>query len=213
MRFNATCFSAAAAALLVTFQGTTATADPAWPGAGEQRGSDSTTQVGATIPLDPSLPPEPPVRFRQRDLSGPRVGLTVAPGDGATYRTLRDHGMGRVVSQFGWHFEHQIVPLGAGPQLVTEAIPLVGGVEYSKFIPSLTLAVGLRTRSGYEFGMGPSFTPVTSGGDIGVALALAAGKTLDYEGISLPLNVAVSTNQKGTRISVLAGYAIRRASY
>ncbi len=202
----------AAAAVLVMSQATNSAADDRRGTIGEE-GTD-TTEARVTNPLTTSLPPEPPVLYRQRDLSGPRVGLTMAPGDGETYRTLREHGMGRVVSQFGWHFEHQIVPLGQGPQLVTEAIPLVGGVEYGKFIPSLNFAIGVRTRQGYEFGMGPSFTAITSGGDVGsVALALAVGRTLDYGGISLPLNVAVTTNRKGTRISVLAGYAIRRASY
>jgi hypothetical protein len=173
----------------------------------EQDAADSI--VAALPPLEAPLPPEPPVRFRERDLSGPQLGFTF--GGGSVYRTLRDNGMGPVISQFGWHFERQIVPLGAGPQLVTEAIPLVGGVEYGKLVPSLNLALGVRLPSGLEFGLGPSFS-VTGHAGLSKGLVAAVGKTIDYGGVNIPLNLAVSLNQKGTRVTVLAGYAIRRSS-
>lgn len=155
---------------------------------------------------------ERPTGFAERDLSGPRVGLMIAPGDGSIARRLKGHGLGSVVSQFGWHFEHQIVPLGGGPQLVTEAIPLFGGVEYGKLIPSLTLALGVRFRSGFEVGMGPSLTIVSTKGDANTGLVIAAGKTFDYGDICVPLNLAVSTNPKGTMVTVIAGYAIHRVA-
>lgn len=170
------------------------------------------TGVIAAQPAQVSaLPPEPPVLIRERDLSGPRIGLTMATG-GSTKRDFEGKGLGQVVSQFGWHFEHQVVPLGGGPQLITEVIPLFGGVEYGKLIPTITFAVGIRTGSGMEFGMGPSFTLVNAAGHSAVGLVLAAGKSIDYAGVSIPIDVAVSTNPQGTRTTLTAGYAIRRAS-
>jgi hypothetical protein len=143
--------------------------------------------------------------------SGPRMGLMMAPGDGAISRRLKDHGLGSVVSQFGWQFERRIVPFGGGPQLVTEAIPLVGGVEYGKFVPSLTLVMGVRSASGYEFGMGPSFTVVSATG-VNAGLVIAAGKSINYGAVCIPLNLAVSTNPKGTMVTLIAGYAIDQAA-
>jgi hypothetical protein len=155
---------------------------------------------------------EGPVQFRERDLSGPRVGFTVSPVDDHAYHTLRDNGMGRMVSQFGWHFEHQLVPVGGGPQVFTQVVPLFGGVEYGKLIPTLTLAVGLRLPSGVEFGVGPSFTLVNAEGKSKSGLMLGVGRSIQYSGVSIPLNLAVSTNNEGTRVTLLAGYAIRRAT-
>ena len=170
------------------------------------------TNVDSTV-----SPPAPaaargfePVRFVERDLSGPRVGFTVAPGSDRAYRSLRDNDMGRVVSQFGWHFEHQVTPVLGGPQLVTEVTPLFGGVEYGKVVPSVTLSIGLRSRGGYEIGMGPSLTLGNADSGGSVALAIAAGRSLDFGGVRIQLNLAVSTNPKGTMVSVLAGYSIPR---
>jgi len=176
------------------------------------RASLESGDVAAVPESQPPMEPEPPVRFRERDLSGPRFGITIAGGDGSVYRDLKDHGMGPVISQFGWQFEHQVAPLGGGPQLVTEIIPFFGGVEYGKFIPSLTMVLGVRLPSGAEFGVGPSFTVVSSRGKMSAGLVLAGGKTIDYGGVCIPMNLAVSLNQKGTRFTLTAGYAIRRAS-
>jgi hypothetical protein len=161
---------------------------------------------------EPAPEPELPVDLRVRDLSGPRVGVTVAGGGGSVYRDLRDHGMGPVVSQFGWQFEHQVSPYGSGPQFVTQIVPLFGGVEFGKFIPSLTAAVGVRLPSGVEFGAGPSWTLVTSNGRAAAGLVLVGGKTVDYGGVSVPFNLAVSLNQHGTRFTLTTGFAIRRTS-
>jgi hypothetical protein len=145
----------------------------------------------------------------ESDWSGPRIGFMVAPGDAGISRRLEEHGLGNIVSEFGWHFEHRITPVSGGPQLLTELTPLVGGVEYGKFVPTITLSIGVRSPGGYEVGMGPSAT--LGAGEASVGLAIAAGRSIDYGGVRIPLNLAVSTNPKGTMISVLAGYAIRRA--
>lgn len=169
-----------------------------------------------SLPAQPAPAVRPmvdePVEFTERDMSGPRLGFMVATSDGDLSRRLEKNGMGRMVSLFGWHFEHRITPLAGGPQFLTEWIPLFGGVEYGKFLPSMTMALGMRLPNGYEFGMGPSFAASGSSSGVSTGLVLSGGKTLDYGGVNLPINLAVSLNQKGTVMSLTAGYAIRRVS-
>jgi hypothetical protein len=146
--------------------------------------------------------------LEKRTFSGPRVGFTVAPDNGPAYETLQEHGMGRVISQFGWHFERQIVPTEGGPELLTEFVPLVGGVEYGKLIPTLTFALGVRMPSGLEFGVGPSFTLVNAEGKASSSLMLAVGHSFAYSTVHIPLNLVVTANKDGTRITMLVGFAI-----
>jgi hypothetical protein len=153
-----------------------------------------------------------PVRFKEQNLSGPRLGVTMVTGNGELWQSLDEQGMGRTLSQFGWQFEHRIVPIGGGPKFVIEFVPLVAGVEYGKLVPSATLAMGVRFPSGIEFGIGPNAAVV--GGDKGVmsALVVALGKTFDYGGVSLPVNVTMGSNPDGQRFSLIVGYAIQHAS-
>jgi hypothetical protein len=151
--------------------------------------------------------PAYPRDFGSRNLGGPRIGLTFIPGNGELAQTLEDHGIGRVISQFGWHFEHRVIFHDDGPAFVLEFIPMLGGVEYATVIPSLNFMTGIRFPSGFEFGMGPN---VAFGGKNGVssALTVAVGKTFDYGGVSIPLNLALVTNPSGNRLSLIVGYAI-----
>ena len=170
----------------------------------------STTMVAApVVPVVPTRDDDTPVLFKQRNLSGPRIGMT-AVLDQDQIDQLRARGMGPLMSQFGWHFERQVVPLGGGPQFIVESVPMVGGVEYGEFIPSITLAMGVRFPSGAEFGLGPSISAnPTNGGSS--SLVIAAGRSFDYGGVSLPVNLALSTNPHGQRLSVVLGYAIQQA--
>lgn len=173
--------------------------------AGAFAGTNADGTPAAEVPA-----PDPAVHVVESDWSGPRIGFMASPGDARVSRRLHDHGLGDLVSLFGWHFEHQVTPVRGGPQLVTEMTPLFGGVEYGKVVPSLTFSIGLRSRTGYEVGMGPSFTLGDDRSAGGVGLVIAAGRSLQFGDVNLPLNLAVSTNPKGTMVSVLAGYAIPR---
>ncbi len=152
--------------------------------------------------------PTGPVTFIRRNLGGPRLGLTIIPGNSELYGKLDEAGMGRTVSQFGWHFEYQVIPEGGGPQFVVEIVPLIGGVEYGKVMPSTSLIMGIRFPSGLEFGMGPNLLGTDEG--VKSSLVLAIGKTIDYGGVSIPLNIAFTTSPAGRRISFIFGYAIAR---
>ncbi|GMU87336.1 MAG: hypothetical protein AMXMBFR48_25770 [Ignavibacteriales bacterium] len=163
-----------------------------------------------TLPSDnlfaQSTDSKTPVKFLSRNLGGPRLGFTFIPGEGELVQKLRDEKVGRFLSQFGWHFEYQIVPNIEGPCFIIEVIPLISGVEYGKIIPGATLGFGIRFPNGIEFGMGPNL--MASQTTVSSALMLAVGKSFDFGGVSIPLNLAVTTNPKGVRISFIFGYAI-----
>jgi hypothetical protein len=142
---------------------------------------------------------EPPVF--QNDLDGPRVGLTFMPN-------------GAPRTQFGWHSESQAGSGTRGPWFLVERIWLVGGVEKGEFIPSGTLIFGVRTPGGFEFGVGPSLTLGPEG--FTTAIVAAAGQTLRYGGIRVPVNLAVAmSNREGrsaVRVSLITGWAIKQSS-
>jgi hypothetical protein len=165
------------------------------------------------------------VTMKTRKLNGPRLGITyVAQSDllgrnGALEESLKNHDIGAVISQFGWHFEWLVAPESGGPSFVTQLIPLIGGVEYATVIPSLSLVLGLRMPNGFELGMGPSILLKISemrsnrqSSPVNTSLIVAVGKSIDFSGVSIPLNLAVATNQGGTRFSFMFGYAIKSNS-
>ena len=77
-------------------------------------------------------------------------------------------------------------------------------LEQGVVLPSLNWMVGLRTRSGTEFGIGPNITP------LGVGLVAAAGATVRAGALHVPLNFAIATSKSGARISILTGFNVRR---
>ena len=157
--------------------------------------------VGSTPAFAQTVPPPvgDPVK-----LSGPRFGLTLL-SDGVV-RKLRDEDdvdVNSLVSQFGWQFEKRF-ETGSALTPVTEWVFLLGGLEQGTVLPSLSWLVGLRTRTGVEFGVGPNLTPV------GAALAVAAGMTFRSGALNVPLNVAVVPSKAGVRVSLLTGFNMRR---
>lgn len=166
------------------------------------------------------------VDIRTRKLNGPRIGLTYVPdigflrGNGEFIKGLKENEIGSLISQFGWHFEWLVTPQGGGPSFVTQVVPFLGGVEYMKVIPSVSLVLGVRMPKGFELGLGPNVffnvSKLIDGDDIGnpltTSLIMAFGKSVDFSGVSIPLNLAVATNNQGTRISFVFGYAIGQRS-
>ena len=126
----------------------------------------------------------PPVA-RSADLSGPRFGLTLL-SDGVVQKLgERDIIVDSSMSQFGWQFEKQFFTRDSGVTMVTEWVALLGGLEQSVALPSLSWLVGVRTRDGAEFGIGPNITPA------GTALVFATGMTFRTASMNVPVNVAV----------------------
>lgn len=166
------------------------------------------TCLGISVHSQPDFQKAPPVV--ERNLSGPRLGLTFVPGDNEIGRFMDHEGMNRTVSQFGWHSEVQVTPRGGGPSFLIEFIPLIGGVEYGKFIPNLSLMFGIRTVGGFEFGLGPNIISFISQGEAQTALVMAIGKSFDFDGVNIPVNLAYVTNPHGSRFGLIIGYAIDR---
>ena len=138
-------------------------------------------------------------------LSGPRVGFTVLSQN--IVDTLKKDNritVAPLISQFGWQFEKQFYGTESGPTAVTECVLLLGGLDQGVTIPSLSWLVGVRTREGAEFGVGPNITPA------GVALAIAAGITFRAGTLNVPVNFAMVPSKSGTRVSVLTGFSLRR---
>ena len=150
--------------------------------------------------------------------SGPRVGVTYLSA--GIVDKLKDNGIdvGSVVSQFGWQFEKQFHTSQNGPTLVTEWVLLVGGAEQGVFLPSASWLVGIRTKKGLEFGVGPNLTAA------GAALVATAGITFRAGGLNVPVNLAVvpskvswtsysgppyratEITKSGVRVSLLFGF-------
>jgi hypothetical protein len=166
------------------------------------RGIPTEAQTGQTTTA--------PVTLIERNLGGPRLGLTFVTGNSELWQRLEENKMGRLLSQFGWHFEYQVIPEGGGPCFVVQTVPLVAGVEYGKLIPSCSLLMGIRFPNGIEFGLGPNL--IITGGDkpARTALVLGVGKSINYGGVSIPLNLVYATNPEGNRISFIFGYAITK---
>ena len=122
----------------------------------------------------PALSQTLPPIAKTADLSGPRFGLTLLSDGVVKKLEERDINVGPHISQFGWQFEKQFYTRDSGVTMVTEWVALVGGLEQSVVLPSLSWMVGVRTRDGAEFGIGPNVTPA------GTALVLATGHDLPH---------------------------------
>ncbi len=147
----------------------------------------------------PDAPPCPEI-----SLSGPRFGATVL-SDGIINRLRRERiDVSPMVTQFGWQFERAFKTGESGLTALNEWVVLVGGLEQGVVLPSVSWMVGLRTRGGLEFGVGPNLTP------IGAALAAAAGVTFHSGSLNVPVTFAVVPSKSGTRYSVLTGFNTRR---
>ena len=158
--------------------------------------------VPAAAQTDNVVNPPPPVR--SVNLSGPRFGFTsLSQGIVDKLATEHDIVIRSGISQFGWQFEKQFYTKDSGVTMVTEWVALIGGLEQSVALPSLSWMVGVRTRDGAEFGLGPNITPA------GTGLVLATGMTFRTGALNVPVNVAVVPSKSGARVSVLTGFSLR----
>jgi hypothetical protein len=160
---------------------------------------------------------------RPASLAGPRFGVTYLSDSIVDKLKNEDVNIAPMVSQFGWQFEKQFNPTRSGATLVTEWVLLAGGVEQGVFLPSVSWLVGVRTKSGMEFGIGPNVSMA------GSALVASAGMTLQAGGLNIPVNIAVvpsvvnwttyggppsyratEIEKRAMRVSLLFGFNTRR---
>ena len=155
-----------------------------------------------------SVYPKAPTQLNERNMGGPRLGMTYVLGKGDLYTEMQKKNIGPMMSQFGWHFEYDVIPDGGGPAFVIQFVPLLSGVEYGTIIPSASLLMGIRLPGGFEFGLGPNLLP---GSKIApTSIVMAVGKSFDYGGVSIPLNLAFTANREGNRVTLLFGYALNK---
>lgn len=145
-------------------------------------------------------------RLPRQHLSGPRFGFTTFTGDVARYRDAM--GQGPIMSQFGWQFETQLVSTTSGNQALMEWVVLVGGAEQSDTNLSLSWLAGLRLPNGLEFGVGPNVSVRKESDEATTSMVMAAGATLPFGEIYVPLNMAVAFAEGGPRITTLIGWIV-----
>jgi hypothetical protein len=155
---------------------------------------------GAASSTPSPLPPVP----KQGSLAGPRFGVTVLSDSTVAALKERHIEVSHAISQFGWQFERQFYSKAGGPSVLNEWVVLAGGLDQGLVLPSVNWMVGLRTREGAEFGIGPNLSPA------GAALAIAAGVTMRVGMLNVPVTFAAVPSRSGTRISVLVGFTLRR---
>jgi hypothetical protein len=138
------------------------------------------------------------------DLAGPRFGFTVLSG-GITDKLKKDRNISvsPVITQFGWQLEKQFKTGTPDVSALTELVLLVGGMEQNVALPSLSWIVGARMKSGFEFGVGPNITPLST------AIVYVAGVTHRVGTLNVPLNVSIVPSVDGVRASVLTGFNLR----
>jgi len=135
----------------------------------------------------------------QAKLSGPRFGFTIITGDAA--KTLKDdHDLNPFITQFGWQSETRFFSVPDGPIGVVESIMLIGGMEQSVFLPSLSLVGGLRGANGAEIGLGPNLSLS------GIAYVIGGGVNKSIGELNIPMNLSVVLSKEGPRISLLIGF-------
>lgn len=171
------------------------------------------------VPYAPEIRTDNVERNGPRRQSGPRFGVTfLAPGvvDRINERIGDADDPTPIevplTTQFGWQFEVPTFQSESGLTGVIEVVPLIGGLERSLVLPTVTLIAGARTPDGWELGVGPNVTlagvgPVEGSDQTGlpVSLAFVGGKSLDLGGAHVPINGAFVLGESGARVSLLIG--------
>lgn len=154
----------------------------------------------------PAVPAERAAKVLPRQqLSGPRFGFTTFTGDVAKAR--QDAGKGNMMSQFGWQFETQIMSMESGATALMEWVVLIGGVEQDELNAGISWLAGYRTEDGLEFGVGPNIG-INKEGNHTTSMVVAAGTTMPFGDIYVPLNVAIAFAEGGPRVTTLLGWII-----
>ncbi|MCA8833089.1 hypothetical protein [Hymenobacter pini] len=155
-----------------------------------------------TPAMGPLVPGDEPPAFEEIHLNGPRLGITVL-ASGVAAKADRELNVNPFLTQFGWQFETRIFRMPNGTSGLLEIVPLIGGLEQGKILPSMSALIGIRGPKGFEFGLGPNVSPA------GAHIALAVGTSFRSNGINFPVNFAVVPGDGGARFSLLFGFNSR----
>lgn len=194
-----------------------------------QKTTEANIAEGNTTDEDEFLP-------EARRYGGPRMGATLV-GPGVFRDALIAEGKNNLFSQFGWQFEKRLFTTKTGISAVVEFVPLIGGIDMGKFIPSASALIGIRTKKGIEFGAGPNASiygykdakgNYTTTNSFGVVIA--AGMSMKSDKVYFPINIAFIPSvgkvakykdpqtgkeisqkyQTGAKVSLLIGFNYRK---
>jgi hypothetical protein len=170
--------------------------------------ANGTKEVFSASPTAPaktttktSIPEDAPEQIK---LNGPRIGLTYLAEGELSRRLDEEFNASPLITQFGWQFETQIFNSDQGVAGLLELIPLIGGLEQGLFLPSISGIIGLRGKSGVEFGVGPNLSLA------GAALVFATGTTIRSGNMNYPLNFAFVPSKEGARFSFMVGFNYKK---
>lgn len=155
------------------------------------------TVVIAPAPAPAPVKTEEDEEFEPRlKYNGPRFGVTYI-GDGVVADKMQSMGYNPLYTQFGWQFETRIWSVKNGPTGVVEFVPLVAGLDKGNFIPNFSLLLGVRSKEGYEVGVGPNAVlDLTGEGGSSFGLVMAGGASIKRGKVIFPVNLAVVPSVK-----------------
>lgn len=103
-----------------------------------------------------------------------------------------------ITTQYGWQWEKRFADNGGDVVGLVEWVALVAGMEKGMFLPSLTTMVGVRGKSGFEFGTGPNLSLS------GLSFVFAIGYNVRSGDLNFPVNLSIVPDKVTTRTSDLA---------
>lgn len=114
-------------------------------------------------------------------------------------------------TQFGLMLEQRIKLGDTSNHFAFQEVILIGGIDQSIVIPSISFAIGFRHHNGLEFGLGPNLSITTNSNEemvANISVVYTIGWTFSYENVFVPVNIAVvPTPIDGKpRFSVLTGF-------
>lgn len=139
---------------------------------------------------------------KHEKLSGPRTGITLITGKAAD-KLKEKLGAAPLITQFGWQFEKRFTSDENDVAVLSEFVPLIGGLEQSLFLPSLSWLFGIRGKDGTEIGFGANLS--VAGG----AYVIAGGFSKQVGDINFPLNGSLVFSKNGLRFSILIGFNMK----
>lgn len=145
-----------------------------------------------------------PINY-QVNMSGPRFGLTMLSNGNIAKLKENDITVRPLISQFGWQFEKQVYNGGGnGFAILSEWIPVIGGMDQGYFLPRSTGSSAHARR------------PAPSSGSDRTSRrwawdwSLPEGVTVRSGGVNIPLNFAVASSKSGVRVSIMTGFNVRK---
>jgi hypothetical protein len=117
-----------------------------------------------------------------------------------------------IFTQFGLNFEQRIRLGDTRSHFAFQEVLLLGGVDQNFYLPSLSVLIGFRSRTGLEFGMGPNLSLKRSSGSTEPSLAVvfSAGWTFMFSNVFVPVDLAFVPSPEGSRLTLLTGFNFKK---